>query len=549
MIYKFTLTILLLAISAVATQAVSRPNIILLIADDQRRDQANWLPEGKGKTLTPNMDRLAAEGIVLSELYSPSPVCVPSRFATITGNYASRATNEWMRDLFIMHGHTFVHQEPNVTSDTQTIAKDLQTVGYVTGAVGKNHVIEAPGYKKVDARTSLSDPAVIQRLQENQATVRAAYQAAGFDFAERFYHSNPRVIGPPQIQVHNLDWVNEAALDFIGANYGKPFFLYYAVTTPHAPRKGYKSDPHATPVGILDEVPAGLPARNTIQMRLDEFGLGEDAGDMLWLDDCVGSILAKLEEHGVIENTIIVYFSDHGVESGKTTCYEGGMRTFGFVWGNSILGGRDAGGRCSLVDLAPTFMDLAGGVSQAGRYDGISLKKNWTEAKPLKKRIIYGEMGHSRAVIVGKWKYIALRYSDYHERLPLTERRAWLEAANKYQRSNKWTTFEENDPNGPFGHSGFIPDLWDHERRSMEANPNFFDADQLYDLVKDPNEQNNLADNPEYSEILQDMQAELTRQLSVMPGPFAEFKPRFLPEPSMEERIKVGRELMETVFH
>ena len=83
----------------------------------------------------------------------------------------------------------------------------------------------------------------------------------------------------------------------------------------------------------------------------------------------------------------------------------------------------------------------------------------------------------------------------------------------------------------------------------MEANPNFFDADQLYDLVKDPNEQNNLADNPEYSEILQDMQAELTRQLSVMPGPFAEFKPRFLPEPSMEERIKVGRELMETVFH
>ncbi|MEM9226998.1 MAG: sulfatase-like hydrolase/transferase, partial [Verrucomicrobiota bacterium] len=198
--------------------AAEQPNIILIVADDQHRDQANWLPEGQGKNLTPHMDQLAGEGIVLSEFYSPSPVCVPSRFATLTGNYPSRATNEWMQDLYRMHGHTFVHQEPNVIPETATIAKDLKALGYATGAVGKNHVIEAPGYVKVDARESLSDPAVLQRLQDNQDAVSDAYKDAGFDFAERLYHTNPRVIGPPEIQVHNLEWVNEAALEFIEQN-------------------------------------------------------------------------------------------------------------------------------------------------------------------------------------------------------------------------------------------------------------------------------------------------------------------------------------------
>ncbi|MCG8377368.1 MAG: sulfatase-like hydrolase/transferase, partial [Chlorobiales bacterium] len=276
------------------TFASSRPNIILLVSDDQRRDQANFLPEGRGKNLTPNLDRLAAEGLVLPALYTPSTACVPSRFSLLTGNYAGRATNQWMRALRRMHGHTFVHQEPNVTIDTRTIAKDLKQLGYTTGAVGKNHVIEAPGYRKVDARERLDDPKVLERLQQNQEACRAAYHAAGFDFAERFYHTNPRVIGPPAIQVHNLDWINEAALKFIDQNHSKPFFLYYAVTTPHGPHRGFKSNPLATPVGLLRKKPAGLPLRATILERLKQKSFDEEAGDMLWFDDCVGSLLAKL---------------------------------------------------------------------------------------------------------------------------------------------------------------------------------------------------------------------------------------------------------------
>jgi arylsulfatase A-like enzyme len=331
----FTIT-LLVGLSATAKD---KPNIIVFMVDDQHREQANYLPEGQGKNLTPNMDRLASEGIVLSELYSPSPVCVPSRFAALTGNYPSRATNQWMQDLFLMHGHTFVHQEPNVIPETPTIAKDLKKLGYVTGAVGKNHVIKAPGYVKLDARDSLDDPALLQ-LWENQEAVRAAYHDAGFDYAGRFYHTNPRVIGPPEIQVHNLEWVSEGALEFIEENHEAPFFLYYAVTPPHAPANSWKEDPMATPLGILDQAPeGGMPPRDTILERLQAKGFSERQGDMLWLDDALGALLGKLEASGELDNTIIVYLSDHGVEGGKTTTYQGGLRTLALFGARAFKAG------------------------------------------------------------------------------------------------------------------------------------------------------------------------------------------------------------------
>jgi len=536
--------------------AAAKPNVILIVADDQHRDQANYLPQGRDehgrpRNLTPHIDRLAREGVVLAGLHSPSPLCVPSRFALLTGNYASRATNDWMVKLYKMHGHTFVHQEPMITPDTPNLARDLKRLGYTTLAVGKNHVIQAPGYRKVDARNDIHDPNVLAALKANQRACIAAYQHAGFDYAARIYETNPVVLGPPEIQKHNLDWINKAALEMIDEHHDRPFFLYYAVTVPHRPYLGYQASPLATPVGLLDEPPQGLPPRETIGRRLTAAGVPEERGDLLWLDDCVGSLVARLDERGVLENTVIFYVNDHGDDGGKTTCYQGGMRTFGFVWAADerlVQGARVAPSPTSLVDIAPTIVSLAGGAPAASRFDGVDLAPLLAGKTDRVREMVYGEMGHTRAVIKGDWKYIALRYSDYHKNLPRAERLAWLKAANEYQRSNRWTTFEGNDPGGPFGHSGFIPDLWDHEQHARAAYPHFFDANQLYHLKTDPREQRNLAGDPKYAEKLAEMKAELQKRLQDLPGGFAEFKPEEAPLP-MQERIQIGRELMKTVFH
>jgi arylsulfatase A-like enzyme len=478
-------------------------------------------------------------------------LCVPSRFGILTGNYASRATNRWMRELHRMHGHTFVHQESYLVPDNPNLAKDLKALGYVTGAVGKNHVIEVPDYVKPDARENLADHRVLARLEMNQRACVSAFCRAGFDYAARIYHSNPTVLGPKPIQVHNLDWIHEGAVEFIDRYRDRPFFLYYAVTVPHVPRNGWQSDPRATPVGILAEPPKGLPPRESIAARLRAAGLGEDRGDMLWLDDCVGSLLAKLREHCLLDRTIIVYLSDHGDEGGKTTCYQGGMRTIGFVWGppRLIRGGRQVPALASTVDLAPTLLELCGGRPAPGRYDGVSLRPLLTGEADTVRHVLYGEMGHTRAVRKGQWKYIALRYSDYVRNLPLAERQAWLAAANDYQRRNSWATFAGNDPRGPFGHSGYIPDLWDHERVARNTYPHFFDDDQLYNLSKDPHEQRNLATDPRYRAVLEEMKSELKKLLETLPGDFGEFKQGTTTLLPMSERIRIGRELMKEVFH
>jgi arylsulfatase A-like enzyme len=373
----------------------------------------------------------------------------------------------------------------------------------------------------------------------------------GFDFAARIFETNPIVIGPREIQVHNLDWIHEAALEFLDTHHDRPFFLYYAVTVPHRPYNGWKHNPRATPIGILPARPGHLPTRESIAKRLAEHGLDEDRGDLLWLDDCVGSLLEELKTLGVLDNTVIVYTNDHGDDGGKTTCYQGGMANFAFVWGPKrlIAGGRTIDSPSSLVDLAPTIFDLCGGTPVAGRYDGVSLKPLLAGRKESVRDVIYGEMGHTRTVIKGKWKYLALRYSDYHQRLPRAERLAWLDAANEYQRSNRWTTFEANDPDGPFGHSGFIPDLWDHEKVARASYENFYDANQLYDLDRDPREQKNLAGDPRYAPILNEMKQELKKQLADLPGGYAEFKPAGQPLLPMADRIRIGRELMKDVFH
>jgi arylsulfatase A-like enzyme len=549
------LSVLNISKMAQAKQA-KRPNILFIVTDDQEFNQFNFLPEGrdaqgKARNLTPNIDRLANEGVVLENLHCPSPLCVPARFIYLTGLYASRATNQWMTDLHKLFGCTYVHQEPNITADTPTLAKYLKNMGYTTGIVGKNHAIEAAGYNRLSAEDPFDDPKIQERIKTNAELVHRACHKAGFDFAERIYYTNPRASGPAPINCHNLEWITEGALNFIDANKDKPFYLYYATTVPHAPRPCWKGDPLATPEGMLSKAPQVMPPRETLTERVKKAGLPADRADILWLDDGVGALIKKLEQHKILEDTIIFYVNDHGVESGKTTIYQGGMHTIGFVRAAKkyIKQHRFVKTLTSTVDLVPTVYSFCGGKGGDALFDGVDLTFLLQGKKQKVRDSVYGEIGHTRAVRMGKWKYLALRYAPYVQNMEPWERKLWEDAWDDYFISTGREAFH-NDPNRPFGHAGYTPGGEDNQWPAMEKYPAYFDADQLYDLSKDPDEQHNLAYDPAYKQVLDKMKAELKKYLDRLPGNYAEFKQSEpAPDVSKEEKAAIAERLRKTIFH
>jgi len=118
-----------------------RPNIVFIIADDMKKHMFNCLTEGKGRNLSPNIDRLAAEGTLLMGQHVVSPVCTPSRFNCLTGRYASRSRSVNFLRSTQRHGQTVIGWNTHILADDVTLPGLLKQQGYKTGIVGKNHVV------------------------------------------------------------------------------------------------------------------------------------------------------------------------------------------------------------------------------------------------------------------------------------------------------------------------------------------------------------------------------------------------------------------------
>lgn len=488
---------------AVAQTSPPPPNVVFIIADDMDRDMVNGLPEGAGNNVTPNIDRLFAEGTVFYRQHVVSPACTPSRYNMLTGRYGSRARNSGIVNSIATYNMPIVGWNTKILPDEQTLPKLLQGAGYATGFVGKDHVVNVTGYNSgIDENGDPNDPAIQAQLSANQATLRAAIQGVGFDYAESLYRANPVTVKPTVLAVHNLDWITQGGLDFIDQYKHQPFFLYFSTTSPHVPRDqahSWGSDPLATPDGYLPAPLNVLPDRSTIPTRLTDAGLAVDTSrpQVTWLDDAVGALFNKLEAENLDHNTIVFFFNDHGTEDGKSSCYQGGTLSLGIVWQKGgFATGTNSQALVSNVDFAPTILDFAGVNVPLQHFDGRSLRPILEGRASSIHESLYFEMGCARGVRIGDWTYISVRYPS-----------------------------SIVDPVGnAVGQVSLTPGGSNLEIRAMTTHPGYFDSEQLYNLAADPTEQNNLAAQPEQAARLATMQAELRKHLQSLPGPYAEFK-------------------------
>ncbi|NQT27392.1 sulfatase-like hydrolase/transferase [candidate division KSB1 bacterium] len=502
-----------------------KPNIIFFIADDMYPEMFNCLPEGKGKNLTPNIDRLAREGTIMMNQYVVSPVCTPSRYNCMTGNYASRARNEaFLNDTHREENQTVIKWNSFISEGDKILPHYLKDLGYKTGMVGKNHVIDVKDLHFFpDFNSDPKAPDIKEKVEENYNKVETGIKQCGFDYAGAIYHNNPNFIGLKELAVQNTDWITQAGIDFIDQNKDHPFFLYFATTIPHQPgdpERSWKADPRITARGVLAEPPEIASKRDTIPERIEEAGLaGKNKENVLWLDDALGALIDKLEEHQLMENTIIFFFNDHG-QKAKGTLYQGGTHNPSIIWKKDGFNcGPVSDTRVTNIDFAPTILEFAGSKYFNDKFDGNSFKPVLDGKTTESQETIFFELGYARAVMKDNFKYYAVRYPEYAKNMTVEERTKVLDAYNDTRRFRNMMIVNY-DPKKPFSHLEAIPGGGQAENETYGKKPGYFDPDQLYDLSADPDEMVNLARDEKYKNKLDEMKQELQKYLDDLPGTF-----------------------------
>ena len=519
-------------------QNTKKPNIIFIMTDDQsavvpldseKRIQSRPFGfNGDKEGHTPIIDDLAKNGIIFNSAYVSSSVCVPSRYTMLTGRYAGRSEGPAFMRMHPDGVMTRVENNTEIEKDKPNLPRLLQAEGYKTGFVGKSHIVEHDivnnkknweknGFQTYAKNADPNDPAVSKKMFENHQKWTEVIKEYGFDYANAFYAGNLREQYNDSLNVHNVEWKNKAALEFIDENKNDPFFLYYSETVPHGPApynmkngkyfRGLDSNPKFTGQGLIDADYSYLPTREEIKAEIKNLDKKVAHAWLRWFDHAVGAVVDKLKAEGIYENTIIIITSDHGnYNGGKTSLYESGTKVpLMMHWPNGIKPNQNYNELVQNIDFTPTLLELAGVKLKnvESILDGVSLKKVLKGNKKPVHDYLFFEMGYARSVMTKDWKYISVRYDK-----------------QKQNRINKGLTFKGwkgAELQYPYytrnGHLGNI---------ASKSSAFYFDADQVFDLVKDPRETKNIfEDNREKAEELKIL---LTKSLKTFPNrPYAEF--------------------------
>jgi arylsulfatase A-like enzyme len=510
-----------------------RPNIIVVVADDVT---PAYLGCYGGRTPTPHLDRLAADGVRFEQAHCTSPLCNPTRYSMLTGQYPGRNPNAYGR---APEGEQYWLGQTTVwTAEDPSIARTLTGAGYTTGYVGKWHSnFELGTDLQWPEGMDPDDPESDEMLRERHATHIAAIQElSGFDHVSNLVVGNldRKARQSPKAGHHNPEWQTEGALDFItsAAKEDRPFFLHLANSIPHSPDvlASLEQDTRYTQAGMLDEPLRCHPPRHTVIERLAAAGLNTsgplasiNAGTIM-LDDQLGVLRHHLAQLGIADNTMVVWLADHSIY-GKGTVYVPGSHVpMIAAWPAGLPAGAEVETAVSLVDLFRTCVSAAGGELPDDLIDGEDILP-LMRGQEYEHRPVFMEVNWFRGLLREGYHYVAfrpppevLRKMESGE-IDVTADQGWGNYRNIF-----------GDLNAPF-------------------KPAYFEPDQLYDLSVDPFERRNLANLPAYADKVRHMQAELARILATFERPFPLEVPPFMQSPRYAQLVANRMQIAEQREH
>ncbi|MCA9179236.1 MAG: arylsulfatase [Planctomycetales bacterium] len=380
--------------------APPRPNIVYILLDDAGYGDLSCY--GQQKFTTPNIDRLAKEGMRFTQHYSGSTVCAPTRCCLMTGKHT---------------GHAFVRGNREVKPEGQaampaeivTIPRLLKSAGYATGAFGK-WGLGAPG--------SESDPAEHFDVFYGYNCQREAHTY----YPDHLWSNRERVELDGKTYSANL--IHDQAMAFIRQHRDRPFFAFLPVTIPHAAMHA----PESYVAPFRKKFPEFEDKVGRYQGPEVRNPVAAFAGMMTLLDEQVGELLELLNQLNIADNTLVMLSSDNGphqegghnplffdsngpLQGHKRDLYEGGIRAPLLArWPGKIRGGSVSEHISAHWDMLPTICELAG--IQATDTDGISMVPELTgqgeqQAHPFLYWEFY-ERGGKQAVRFGPWKAVRL---------------------------------------------------------------------------------------------------------------------------------------------